>query len=73
MSTQVTPITPVTIVLDGCAVVTMDRQGSEYARGHVVVTGKVITAVGPEVRRQTASPALRTGTGSTEHRQAHRR
>jgi 8-oxoguanine deaminase len=39
--------TPVTLVLDGCAVVTMDRQGSEYASGHVVVTGNLITAVGP--------------------------
>ncbi|HXB48440.1 MAG TPA: 8-oxoguanine deaminase [Streptosporangiaceae bacterium] len=36
-----------TLVLDGCAVVTMDGQGSEYASGHVVVTGNVITAVGP--------------------------
>lgn len=39
--------TPVTLVLDGCAVVTMDGQGSEYASGHVVVTGDLITAVGP--------------------------
>ena len=35
-----------TLVLDGCAVVTMDGQGSEYALGHVVITGNVITAVG---------------------------
>jgi cytosine/adenosine deaminase-related metal-dependent hydrolase len=36
-----------TLVLDGCAVVTMDGQGSEYGTGYVVVTGNVITAVGP--------------------------
>jgi len=40
------PASPVTLVLENCAVVTMDGQGSEYASGHVVVTGKVITAVG---------------------------
>jgi len=36
-----------TVVLDGCAVVTMDGERSEYATGHVVVTDNVITAVGP--------------------------
>jgi cytosine/adenosine deaminase-related metal-dependent hydrolase len=41
------PVTPVTVILDGCTVVTMDGQGSEYAAGHVVVTGNMITAVGP--------------------------
>jgi cytosine/adenosine deaminase-related metal-dependent hydrolase len=35
-----------TFVLDGCAVVTMDGRGTEYASGHVVVTGNVIAAVG---------------------------
>jgi cytosine/adenosine deaminase-related metal-dependent hydrolase len=43
---QVAPLAPVTLVLDGCAVVTMDSGRSEYASGHVVVTGNVITAVG---------------------------
>jgi cytosine/adenosine deaminase-related metal-dependent hydrolase len=38
---------PVTFVLDGCAIATMDGQGSEYASGHVVVSGNLITAVGP--------------------------
>jgi len=36
-----------TLVLDGCTVVTMNGHGSEYRAGHVVVTGNVITAVGP--------------------------
>jgi cytosine/adenosine deaminase-related metal-dependent hydrolase len=36
-----------TLVLDGCAIVTMDGQRSEYAAGHVVVTGNKIVAVGP--------------------------
>jgi cytosine/adenosine deaminase-related metal-dependent hydrolase len=52
-----TPVTPVT-VLEGCAVVTMDGQGSEHASGHVVVTGNVITAVG------AGSPPPGTLTGS---------
>ncbi len=47
MSAPVTAATPATLVLDRCAVVTMDGQGGEYASGHVVVTGKVISAVGP--------------------------
>ena len=47
MSTPVGPAAPVMVVLENCAVVTMDGQGGEYASGHVVVTGKVITAVGP--------------------------
>jgi cytosine/adenosine deaminase-related metal-dependent hydrolase len=34
-------------VIDGCHVVTMDAGGSEFASGHVVVDGKLITAVGP--------------------------
>ena len=36
-----------TVVLDGCAIVTMDGQQTEYARGHVIVAGNQITAVGP--------------------------
>jgi cytosine/adenosine deaminase-related metal-dependent hydrolase len=47
VSTPVFPVNPLTLILDGCAVVTMDGQGSEYAAGHIVVTGNTITAVGP--------------------------
>ena len=48
-----------TLVIEGCAVVTMDGQGSEYGTGHVVVAGNVITAVGPgsAPRASVASPA----------------
>jgi cytosine/adenosine deaminase-related metal-dependent hydrolase len=35
-----------TVVLDGCIVVTMDGDRREYPRGHVVVEGNRITAVG---------------------------
>jgi len=35
------------LILDGCAVVTMDAGRAEHASGHVVVDGKRITAVGP--------------------------
>ena len=52
-----------TLVLDGCAVVTMDGHGSEYASGHVVVTGNVITAVGPgSPPLFAAPPAILAGT-----------
>ena len=36
-----------TVVLEGCAIVTMDAHRAEHASGHVVVTGNRITAVGP--------------------------
>jgi cytosine/adenosine deaminase-related metal-dependent hydrolase len=71
-----TPARPETLILEGCAVVTMDGQGSEYASGHVVVTGNVITAVGPgspptsadTVRRIDASGCLATpGLINTHH------
>ena len=35
-----------TLVLDGCAVSTVDSAGTEHARGHVVVSGGTIQAVG---------------------------
>ncbi|MGO9081207.1 MAG: 8-oxoguanine deaminase [Streptosporangiaceae bacterium] len=35
------------IVLEGCAVVTVDSAGSEYPSGHVVIEQNAITAVGP--------------------------
>jgi cytosine/adenosine deaminase-related metal-dependent hydrolase len=47
VSGQGPPVAPATLVLDGCAVVTVDGKGTEYASGHVVVTGNMITAVGP--------------------------
>ncbi len=36
----------VATVVQGCAIVTMDRDRSEYAEGHVVVRGSRIDAVG---------------------------
>jgi len=56
-----TPAAPVTLVLDGCAIATMDGQGSEYASGHVVITGNVITAVGAG----GAPPGLASGPGGS--------
>jgi cytosine/adenosine deaminase-related metal-dependent hydrolase len=35
------------IVVDGCAIATVDAAGTEYARGHIVVAGERIEAVGP--------------------------
>jgi cytosine/adenosine deaminase-related metal-dependent hydrolase len=79
MSTSAGPVAPGTLVLENCAIVTMDGQGGEYTSGHVVVTGKVITAVGPgspppgslaggTIRRIDASGCLATpGLINTHH------
>jgi cytosine/adenosine deaminase-related metal-dependent hydrolase len=34
------------LIIDGCAIATMDDAGTEYRAGHIVVTDGVITAVG---------------------------
>jgi cytosine/adenosine deaminase-related metal-dependent hydrolase len=35
------------VVLEGCALITMDGDRAEYASGHIVVDGPRITAIGP--------------------------
>jgi cytosine/adenosine deaminase-related metal-dependent hydrolase len=45
------------LVIEGCAVAAVDGAGTEYESGHVVVSGGVITAVGPG--RAPAHPAAR--------------
>ena len=37
---------PGQLIIEGCAIATMDDAGTEYRTGHVVVTGGLITAVG---------------------------
>jgi cytosine/adenosine deaminase-related metal-dependent hydrolase len=37
----------VTLVVEGCAIATVDAGGAEHASGHLVVEGERITAVGP--------------------------
>ena len=46
-------------VLEGAQVVTVDGSGSEFAGGHVVVTGNRITAVGPGAAPATPAGARR--------------
>ena len=36
-----------TLIIEGCAIVTMDGQRTEHASGYVVIEGNRITAVGP--------------------------
>jgi cytosine/adenosine deaminase-related metal-dependent hydrolase len=67
------------LVLDGCAIATIDGQRAEHSSGHIVVTGNQIAAVGPgaaptiaqaggEVRRIDASGCLATpGLVNTHH------
>lgn len=40
------------VVLDGCSVVTMDADRTEYATGHVVIDGNEVVAVGPGRARE---------------------
>ena len=62
-----------TLILDGCAVATMDgedseyRAGREYEVGHIVVTGNVISAVGPGSPPLFAAPPP-AGPGGTVKR-----
>jgi cytosine/adenosine deaminase-related metal-dependent hydrolase len=71
------------LILDGCAIATMDDERAEHASGHIVITGNRITAVGPgpapdadsagakdtgDVRRVDASGCLATpGLVNTHH------
>jgi len=71
--------TPGVIVLEGCAIATMDESGTEFSAGHVVVDGSTIVAVGSgnapdfdttgaEVRRVDARGCLATpGLVNTHH------
>jgi cytosine/adenosine deaminase-related metal-dependent hydrolase len=52
-------VTPTRLVLDGCAIATMDVERTEYASGHVVIAGTRITAVGPG-----RAPDLSTAAGA---------
>ncbi|MEU0546500.1 8-oxoguanine deaminase [Micromonospora sp. NPDC005979] len=63
---RVTSPRPERIVIEGCAVATVDGTGREYERGHLIVEGGRIIAVGPGPAAATdeAGPARRVdGTG----------
>jgi cytosine/adenosine deaminase-related metal-dependent hydrolase len=51
------------IVIDGCAVATVDAAGTEHDRGHVVVTDGRITAVGGGPAPEVAGARRVDGTG----------
>ncbi|MGW5309076.1 8-oxoguanine deaminase [Nocardia thailandica] len=68
-----TPDAPADLVIDGCAVVTVDAAGTEYADGWVTVRGNRIEAVGsgpapPALRRLDGRGCLLTpGLVNTHH------
>ncbi|HEV2348202.1 MAG TPA: 8-oxoguanine deaminase [Actinocrinis sp.] len=58
-----------TLIIEGCAIATVDADGTEYASGYVVVNCGVITAIGPgsaprPVSAGPAAPAPRIVDGS---------
>ena len=64
------------LVLNGCAVATVDPQRTEHASGHVIIDGSRITAVGagpapaglPDARYTDAAGCLATpGLVNTHH------
>ncbi|GAB2588809.1 8-oxoguanine deaminase [Streptomyces capparidis] len=58
------PTTPARIVVENCAVATVDAEGTEYADGHVVIAGDRIEAVGPGPAPDVAGVVRRVdGTG----------
>jgi cytosine/adenosine deaminase-related metal-dependent hydrolase len=48
-----------TIVVEGCAIATMDDACTEFAEGHIVIEGDRITAVGPRATPAESAPATR--------------
>jgi cytosine/adenosine deaminase-related metal-dependent hydrolase len=53
---------PDQLIIEGCAIATMDDAGTEYRTGHIVVTDGVITAVGDGAANRSGSAANRSGT-----------
>ncbi len=51
-------------VVQGCAVATVDGGFTEYADGHVVVSGNRIVGVGPGRSRGRPSPATGSSTAA---------
>jgi cytosine/adenosine deaminase-related metal-dependent hydrolase len=53
----------VTLVVDGCAIATVDAGGTEHASGHLVVDGAWIAAVGPGPAPELPGAVRRDGRG----------
>jgi cytosine/adenosine deaminase-related metal-dependent hydrolase len=58
---------PVDLVIEGCAIATVDEHGTEFGSGYVLVANGLITAVGsgpaPTSRDRAAAPRRVDGTG----------
>ena len=52
-----------TLVIEGCAIATVDGAGTEYPDGHLVIEGDRITAVGGGVAADQATAATRIDAG----------
>jgi cytosine/adenosine deaminase-related metal-dependent hydrolase len=51
---------PMSMVIQGCAIATVDAAGTEYADGHIVVEGSRIIAVGPGAAEPSVAEAADT-------------
>ena len=52
------------LVIDGCAIATVDDRGTEYTRGHIVVESGRITAIGEGSAAGTDRHEVLDGTGA---------
>lgn len=53
-----------TLVIDGCAIATVDATGTEYRDGHIVVRGNRIEAVGGGLHPRRPGPPASTAGGA---------
>ena len=58
------------LVIDGCAIATVDPAGREFTSGHIVVAGGKIAAIGPARGRPVPASAADRRFGLPRHTRA---